>query len=445
MKLRPPPLPIWFATFAAALTAAAAEWPQWRGPDGQGHAKASGLPATFGEAVNAAWKANLPGRGWSSPVLDGRQIWLTTALETEAKPEDAARRLKANTGDQPLTLLEKVELRAVCVDRESGRLIHDLPLLTVREPQWVHRLNSYASPTPVLDGGKLYAHFGALGTAALDTRSGKVLWTSTNLWVMHENGPGSSPVVWRDRLIFHMDGSDRQFIAALDTRTGRVAWQTDRTGEMNPRGQQRKCYGTPLVLDVNGRPQVISPAADWVYGYAPDSGRELWRIPYGQLGFSITPRPVAGHGMIFMSTGFGRKQMLAIKYAGLPTPEIAWRYTKGVPSMPSPLLIGKELLFVDDGGFVTCLDALTGREHYRERLAGNFSSSPLFADGKIYVGNREGAVYVLSPGREFKLLAKNDVGSGVMATPAAVDRALFIRTEKALLRIEDKGAPTPVN
>lgn len=434
-------LSILLGTATLTFPALAADWPQWRGPDGQGHATASGLPVTFGEAANVTWKVEIPGRGWSSPVIAGNRIWMTTAIETEATPEEAQRRLKANTGDQPVTVLEKVELRAVCVDRESGKLLHNVLLLTARDPQWVHRLNSYASPSPVLDGGKLYAHFGAFGTAALDTRTAQVLWTSTNLVVMHENGPGSSPVVWRDKLIFHMDGSDRQFIAALDTRTGKLAWKTDRSGEMNKNPQQRKCYGTPLVLDVNGQPQVISPAADWVYGYEPATGKELWKVPYGQLGFSITPRPVAGHGLIFMSTGFGKKQMLGIKYSGVPTPEIVWRYNKGVPSMPSPLLAGNELIFVDDGGFVTCLDALTGKELYRERIAGNFSSSPILADGKIYIGNREGAVYVLAPGREFKLLAKNEAGSGVMATPAAVDRTLLIRTEKALLRIEERAAP----
>lgn len=434
------------AAFVAILAAIdssprAADWPQWRGPTGQGIADATGLPTHWSETSNVVWKAVLPGRGWSSPVIEGNQIWLTTAVETEAKSEDAARRLKSNTGDQPLTLLEKVELRAVCVDRDSGRLLHNILLLSVREPQWVHRLNSYASPTPVLDGGKLFAHFGALGTAALDTASGKVLWTSTNLVVMHENGPGSSPVLWRDLLIFHMDGSDRQFIAALDAKTGKLAWQTDRSGEMNPRGQQRKCYGTPLLLDINGAPQIVSPAADWVYGYEPSSGNEVWKIPYGQLGFSITPRPVAGHGMIFMSTGFGKKQLLAIKHEGVPTPEIAWRYNKGVPSMPSPLLAGDELVFVDDGGFMTCLDARTGAEHYRERLGGNYSSSPILADGKIYIGSREGVMAVLRPGKKFEVLARNELPGAIMATPAALDGALFVRTDRALYRL---GQPRAV-
>jgi outer membrane protein assembly factor BamB/poly(3-hydroxybutyrate) depolymerase len=422
-------------TVASALSIRSAQWPQWRGPTGQGIADATDLPTHWSETSNVVWKTVLPGGGWSSPVIESNHIWLTTAIETAARPEDVERRLKANTGDQPLTLLEKVELRALCVDRDSGRLLHNILLLEVREPQWVHRLNSYASPTPVLDQGRLFAHFGALGTAALDTRTGKVLWTSTNLVVMHENGPGSSPVLWRDLLIFHMDGSDRQFIAALDARTGKLAWQTERSGEMNPRGQQRKSYGTPLLLEINGAPQIISPAADWVYGYEPSSGNEVWKIPYGQLGFSISPRPVAGHGMFFMSTGFGKKQMLAIRYEGVPAPTIVWRYSKGVPSMPSPLLAGNELIFVDDGGFVTCLEARTGAEHYRERLGGNYSSSPLLADGKIYIGSREGVMTVLRPGKTFEVLARNELSGAIMATPAALDGALFVRTEQALYRL----------
>jgi hypothetical protein len=423
---------------AAAMLCTAAlavEWPQWRGPDGQGHARATGLPTTWSESHNVAWKTAIPGRGWSSPVIEGQTVWLTTAIETPARAEDVERRLKANTGDQPLTLLEQVELRAVGLDRDTGRLTHNVLLLTVPEPQWVHRLNSYASPTPVIGEGRLYCHFGALGTACLDTRSGQVVWTNTELVVMHENGPGSSPVLWRDRLIFHMDGSDRQFIAALDKRTGRLAWKTDRSGEMRANPQMRKSYGTPLLVNINGREQLVSPAADWVYGYDPASGRELWRLNYGLLGFSISPRPVAGHGMIFMSTAFSRPNVLAIRHEGVREPEIVWRFTSGGPTMPSPLLVGEELYFVSDGGILTCLDARTGAEHYRERLGGNFSASPLHADGKIFVSTREGVTAVLKPGRRFELLATNALPGTILASPAAVDGALFLRTEAALYRI----------
>jgi hypothetical protein len=414
----------------------ALDWPQWRGPDGLGHSSAKGLPTEWSETTNIAWKTATPGRGWSSPVIDGRDIWLTTAIETAAQPEDVERRTKSNTGDQPLTVLDQVELRALCLDRDSGKLTRNVLLLTVKEPQWVHRLNSYASPTPVLESGRLYAHFGAFGTACLDTKSGKVLWKNTDLVVMHENGPGSTPIVWKDLLIFHMEGSDRQFVVALDKRTGQLAWKTDRSGEMNANPQLKKSYGTPLIVEVAGKPQLFSPGADWLYGYDPATGRELWKVPYGQLGFSITPRPVVGHGLFFMSTGFGKKQMLALKFGESTAPEIAWRYAKGIPTMPSPLLVEDALYFIDDGGFLTCLDARTGTERYRERLGGNFSASPTYADGRIYISSREGVTHVLAPGSTFTSLAKNELPGTIMASPAIAGRAIFLRTDTALYRIE---------
>ena len=426
--------PLLFAGLICS-TAPAAEWPQWRGPDGQGHAQATGLPVTWSDSTGIAWKTEIPGRGWSSPVVDGRQIWMTTAIETPAKPEDAARRLKKNTGTQAVTLLDCLELRAVCVDRDTGRVIHNILLITEREPQWVHELNSYASPTPVIADGRLYCHFGAFGTACVDTCDAKVLWTNTSLHVNHENGPGSSPVLWKDRVIFHLDGSDKQFIAALDITTGKLAWKTDRSGKMNDNPQLKKSYGTPIVVESGGKAQLISPASDWLYSYDPATGRELWKVPYGHLGFSLTPRPVAGHGMIFMSTGFMKPEMIAVRYENTPKPQVVWRYNKGAPNMPSPLLIGDELYFVSDGGFLTCLDARTGAEHYRERLGGNYSSSPIFADGKIFTSNREGETTVFKPGKAFELISKNQLPGRIFATPAAVDASLFLRTDSALYRI----------
>lgn len=427
------------ALVALSTSLSAAEWPEWRGPGGQGHAQATGLPTSWSETKNVVWKTELPGRAWSSPVIEGKNIWLTTAIETPAKKEDADRRLKGNTGNQPLTVLEKVEFRALCVDRNSGKLTQNILLLTAREPQWVHALNSYASATPVIEDGKLFCHFGAMGNACLDTRTGKVLWTDTSLVVQHENGPGSTPVIWKNLMLFHLDGSDQQFIAALDKRTGKLAWKTTRSGDMNKDPQLRKSYGTPLVLTLNGKEQLVSPASDWIYSY-DEQGKELWRVKYGMLGFSLTPRPVVGHGMIFMSTGFMKAQILALKYEGLAKPEIAWRYDKGAPTMPSPLLVGNELYFANDGGIFTCLDAKTGAEHYRERLGGNYSASPTFADGKIYVHNREGLTTVIKPGKQFEVIEKNQLPGKIFASLAAVDRALFLRTDTALFRIENQPA-----
>jgi outer membrane protein assembly factor BamB len=398
---------------------------------------ATDLPVIWSETSNVTWKTDLPGRGWSSPVIDGQQVWLTTAIETAAKPEDVERRLKGNTGDQPVTLLEKVELRALCVDRSSGKLLHDVLLLSVREPQWVHQLNSYASPSPVLDAGRLYANFGAFGSACLDLRTTKLVWTNTDpeLVVMHENGPGGSPVVWRDKLIFHLDGSDRQFAAALATSDGKPVWRSPRSGTMNSLPQLKKSYGTPLLVEVAGATQLISSASDWLYALDPATGAELWKLPYGHLGFSVTPRPVAGHGMLFATTGAGKREMLGIRLHST-TPEIVWRYSKGIPSVPSPLLVGDELYFVDDGGFFTCLDAKTGAERYRERLGGNFNASPTFADGYIYLSSRAGVTFVVTPGVPFKLLAKNVLPGQIFASLAIVDRALFLRTDQALYRLE---------
>jgi outer membrane protein assembly factor BamB len=413
----------------------AEEWPEWRGPNGQGISSAKGLPETWSETSAVVWKAELPGRGHSTPVLTGNQLWLTTALEKAATPDQVKARLTTNTGDQPLTVLDSVSLRVLCVDSISGKVLHDMEVLNVKDPQWAHQLNSYASPSPILENGRLYAHFGSLGTVCLDTATLKILWKNEELHVMHENGPGSTPVLSGNRLIVHFDGSDQQFIAAFDKTTGKVAWKTARSGKMDPRPQQRKAYGTPLILTMNGQSTVVSPAADWVYGYEPATGKELWKLPYGELGFSMSVRPVADAESIYLSTSYGKSQVIALKYAGLKTPEIAWRNNKNAPKMCSPVLANDLLFYVDDGGIVSCIDPATGDAYYRERLGGKFSASPILADNKLYFASREGVVTVIPAGREFKILAQNTLEGSLMASPVAVDGTLYLRTDKALYRI----------
>jgi outer membrane protein assembly factor BamB len=239
-------------------------------------------------------------------------------------------------------------------------------------------------------------------------------------------------------MIVHLDGSDRQFITALNKNTGMVAWKTDRSGEMRSNPQMKKSYGTPVVVKINGKDQIVSPASDWVYSYDPATGKELWKLSYGVLGFSVVPRPVVGNGFIYMSTGFMKPELLAIKYEGVKEPRIEWRISKGSTNMPSPLLIGDEIYIVNDGGILLCANAHTGEEYYRERLGGKFSSSPIYADGKLYVGSREGIMFVVQPGKQFKILAQNTMEGAIMATPAAVDGALFVRTDKGLFRLGAK-------
>ncbi len=433
-------LPRLIAMLALALVAGTARgesWPQWRGPAGDGHAPAAhDLPRRWSETENIVWKTALPGKGWSSPVVDGDRVWLTTAVESPLTEEEKQRRLESVPNAGTLELSGAVSLRAVCLDFESGQVLHDVELFLINEPQPIHKLNSYASPSPVLADGRLYCHFGDFGTAAIDAASGEILWANRLLRLNHENGPGSTPVLWHDKLIVHCDGSDVQFIVALDTTTGEVSWKTPRSGELRDDPQLKKAYGTPMVTAIDGKEVVLSPAADWVYAYDPADGRELWKVSYGTLGFSIVPKPVRAGDLVFLSTSFMQPELLALKLAGPESPpEILWREKKGVPTMPSPLVVGEEIYMVSERGVASCLDVGSGENCWTERLGGNFSSSPLFADGVIYLANRDGETFVILPGREFVLEATNKLEGSIMASPVAVGSSLLLRTEHAVYRV----------
>ncbi len=414
---------------------AQADWKQWRGPTGQGHADAK-LPTEWSETKNVKWRTPIPGKGWSSPVIEGNQIWMTTAFETLASAEETKERLKKNTGGVPVHVLSRVRLHAVCVDKRSGKLLHNIEIINKQQPQWVHKLNSYASPTPIIEAGRVYCQFGAYGTVCLDAKTAKVLWRNQEIWVNHETGPGSTPVLWKDLLIFHMDGSDKQFVVALDSKTGKEKWRTQRTGAMHKNPQLKKSFGTPVLLNINDKSTLISPGSNWLYAYDPVNGREIWKVEYGSLGFSLVPRPVTGHGMIFMSTGFMRAKLLAVRYANTAKPDIVWSYARSVSTQPSPVLVGDELYFItESGGLVTCLNAHTGEKHWVERIGGNFSASPTHANGKIYFHSREGITTVLQGGKQFKVLAKNKLNGQHMASAAVDGNSLILRTDKALYRI----------
>ena len=431
---------------AAALPLSAAEWPQWRGPEGQGHAPAAhDLPVTWrvgqpgrelADGENIRWRTELPGRAWSSPVMDGSVIWLTTAIEQgiakEGPPPPGGRK------PQPRSVAEVVTFRAIAVDRDGGRILHDVELFSVEHPQPTHELNSFASPSPVLADGKLFCQFGDYGSACLDTATAAVVWHNRSQRLNHENGPGGSPVVWKNLLIFHCDGSDVQYIVALDTATGKQVWRTDRSGEMRDNPELKKAYGTPLVTTIGGRDVLLSSAADWLYGYDPATGEELWKLSYGTLGFSIVPRPVVSRGIAYIGTSFMKAELLAVRLGTEATmmPELLWRYGRSVPNMPSPVVVGDAVYLFSDKGIATCLDAASGEVRWTGRLGGSFSSSPLFADSLIYVGNRDGEMFVVKPGDSLEIVATNDLGEAIMASPVAVGRAIYVRTERALYRIE---------
>ena len=414
------------------------EWPQWRGSDASGHAPKRNFPKNWSSRNNIIWKTALPGRGHSSPIHDGKDIWVTTALETPATEEEKKERLKENNGLPTVTVLSKLSLRALKINPTSGEILRDIEVFKKNRPQWVHKLNSYASPSPLIDDGRLFLHFGAYGNACIDSESGKIIWKNNEkrLWVMHENGPGSSPVLWKNLMIFHLDGSDNQSIVALQKDTGKIAWQTTRSGEMRENPQFQKSYSTPIIEKFNGQSGLISCAADWVYGYNPENGKELWKIKYGILGFSNVARPVVDHGMIFLSTCFMKAEIHAYQYEGLVTPKLAWKMTKGAPKMPSPILVGDQLYIVNDGGILSCVNAKTGELDWRERLDGEFSASPTFANGLLYLSDRAGKTTVIRPGKSLQIIAENELeGAPHMASFAPFQNSFLIRTDSALFRV----------
>jgi outer membrane protein assembly factor BamB len=424
-----------------AVAVADDEWTQFRGPDGQGVSQATGLPTTWTETENIVWKAAIPGEGHSSPVISGDQIWLTTAIAEQLSEAEMQERLSAVKNSQGLLLAGTLRLQAVCISRTSGEVLHNITLFTVEKPEPKHALNSYASPTPVISGNRVFFHFGTYGTVAVNRETGELLWKNDSLKLEHQNGPGSSPIVWQDFVIVHLDGTDTQSIAALKCATGEVAWQTKRSGQMDPTPELQKAYGTPLLVELGDRPLVISQAANWVYGYDARDGKEIWKASYGKLGFSTVPRPVVRGDTVYVATSYMQSRLLAVKMTGegdVTGTHIAWMSDKQIPQKPSMILLGENIYFVSDAGIVRCLNAENGDEKWFSRLPGDYSASPLAAEGRIYFFNQDGVCTVLKAGDTFEVLAKNQLDSAIMASPAVAGKSLFVRTATALYRIEQK-------
>jgi outer membrane protein assembly factor BamB len=411
-------IPSIVATLAFVVIGAGEDWPQFRGPTGQGLAPDAKLPIEWSSTKNVAWKKEIPGVGWSSPVIGGGRIYLTTAVPaSEAKATDWS-------------------LRAMCIDAKAGNVIWNNEIfLEKKGSPKPHSKNSHASPTPILDGDRLFVHFGHMGTACLDLK-GKIVWKNGDLKYSPVHGNGGTPILENGEIVFSADGGDKQFVAALDAGTGKLRWKTDRKATSS----KKFSFSTPLAIEVEGRREVVSPGPGGVVAYDPKNGDEIWRCRYGE-GYSVIPRPVYGHGLIFVSSSYDQASLYAINPGGtgdVTKENIVWTLKKGAPHTGSPLLVGDELYLCSDGGLGTCLDAKTGQVHWQERLGGAFSASPLFADGRVYFQTEDGVGVVVKAGTKYDPLAKNELGEKTLASYAVGGNAIFLRTEHNLYRIERK-------
>ncbi len=439
------------------------DWPEFRGPYGNGHAAAPGdarprgLPLTWSETENVRWKVAIPHRGWSTPVVLGGQVWLTTA-----------------TADGH-------DFFALCLDAESGKVLFNQRLFHAERPEPLgNSVNCYASPSPAIEAGRVYIHFGSYGTACLDTATLKVLWERTDLSCRHYRGPGSSVVLFENLVILTFDGVDVQYLTALDKKTGRTVWRTDRTTDFDdlgpdgkPRieGDFRKAFSTPLIVEAAGKLQMLTPGSKCIYAYDPRTGKELWKVRHtahtavlrpvfaplsplslsgrgqgegkanGKAQPSPTPLPgrEGGGGLAIVHTGLGGPQLWAVRMDGegdVTTSHVAWKVGQDAPKTPSPIVVDDLLYMVSDEGVVTCLEAATGSVVWKQRIGGNYAASPIHADGRLYFCSQQGKTTVLRPGRTFEALATNVLDGGFMASPAVSGRALFLRTRTHLYRIE---------
>ncbi|MCP4262583.1 MAG: PQQ-like beta-propeller repeat protein [Planctomycetes bacterium] len=405
-------------------------WNQFRGFNGDGKSLAKNLPVEFSETKNVRWKTPIHDQGWSSPVVWDKQIWLTTGCEDGS------------------------ELFAICVDLATGKIIHDIKVFDVTDPQKAYGgLNTHATPTPIVEEGRIYVHFGTYGTACLDTKTGKKFWERRDLNCDHRVRPASSPIIDGDSLFLHFDGVDIQFVAALDKNTGDTVWLRNREGGLDltatlkakglsdkdieetkkeKPNDNRKAYATPTIIEYQGQRQLISPAAEVTFSYDPKTGDELWRVRHQGWGWNAACRPIFEHALVYFTTGIS-KDLLAVRPSGsgdVTDTHVAWNKRKFVPNMPSPLIVDDLLFMVDDKGLVSCSEAKTGHELWRKRLRarGDYWSSPVYADGKIYLSGKEGIVSVIAAGRNFQLLAENRFEANFIASPAVAEDSIILRS-----------------
>jgi outer membrane protein assembly factor BamB len=418
------------AAFAACLTLAAGatrgeNWPGFRGPTGQGVSTEKDLPSEWGPGNNVAWTADLPGEGWASPIVWDNHVFLTAAIH------------------------DGTSCHILAFDRDTGRRLWDTEVFQQNTPRKQER-NSLATPTPVTDGQHVYAFFGGGGAAAVDL-SGHIAWTNTDNHFYSQHGLGASPILYKDLLLMPWDHSikegpdlkigwqtawDKSYVWALDKNTGKERYKA-------MRGMSRIGHMTPKIVDVDGKPQLVSAGGDVVGGFDPDTGQRIWWVRSG--GEGVTPSPVFGDGVVYTSSGFPTGEpyaaIRAFRLGGkgeVTRQNLLWEQKKGVPMIPSLLLADGLLYSIKETGILQCMEPSTGDIIYSERVEGTYSASPVYADGRIYLLNDDGDTTVIQPGREYKELARNELGEKSQSSIAVSSGKLFIRTAKHLYCIAKK-------
>lgn len=396
-------------------------WTHFRGSDLRAIADAGHVPVTWDEETNIKWKTAIHGRGWSSPVVYGNQIWMTTAT------------------------IDGRELYAVCVDFETGRMVHDIKLFSFESAIRKHDINSFASPTPAIEDGSVYIHFGSMGTVCINTADGSVRWMRTDLECEHIQGPGSSAFLYKDLLILHYEGVDVRFIVALDKHSGETVWKTHRQEEpykVIP-WIGTKAYVTPLLVNVKGRDLIISNGSAIINAYDPLSGEEVWSVVRGAE--STVSMPFEENGTVYFETGFmvdeNRSrftEMMAVNPDGagdITATHVLW--TRRVPILPraTPVIKNGLIYTVHTDRTMICIDASNGEEVWSHRVRSEFNSSPVYANGNIYFSSTRGETIVVEAGRELNILAENKLDGEIWATPAFLRNSIILRTDKHLYRI----------
>jgi outer membrane protein assembly factor BamB len=433
------------AILAGALSTRlpAGDWAEFRGPTGCGLVANESLALRWGGFEPAAWQTEIPGHGWSSPVVIGDRIWLTTAEQTALPTNARDKKLDASPyrdyRDQ-LQVHGSVTCLAVELSAATGELLRKIEVLSCDDPPPTHATNGYASPTPTSDGERLVCHFGALGTACINLKSVDVLW-KRRLQFDEITGPGSSPAIHENIVIVPCDGADKQFVVGLNIHTGQTVWQTDRPKIDDAEGIHRRAFSTPLIVKHADRWEAVTVGAQWVVAYDPATGRELWRVNMGDCHAAI-PRPVAADGIVYVCSGYMKPRLFAIRLGGsgdVTQTHVAWQFDRQVPEISSPIIVGGNIYFVSSGGILTCLNAASGKLLWQHRLGGSFAASPIAAGDKIYFVSREGVTTVIRGGNAYEELARSQHFGQTLASPAVCGSALLIRADRVLYCFGDPG------